>query len=123
MPPHATDGPEAPALRHPGASPWEVADIFCLYGATYRRTHPVPPAQQQVMHAIEACRTAQLGGHAEPCPTCGFERYAYNPTASFNSLQNMLVLQGMVTYPSWFTEGTLRWSWDPYPPPLQVMEL
>ena len=30
------------------------------------------------MHAIEACRTAQLGGHAEHCPTCGFERYAYN---------------------------------------------
>jgi Putative transposase/Transposase zinc-binding domain len=28
--------------------------------------------------AIEAGRTAQLGGHAEHCPTCGFERYAYN---------------------------------------------
>src|SRR5688572_14548324 len=25
-----------------------------------------------------ACRTAQLGGHAEQCPQCGFERYAYN---------------------------------------------
>jgi hypothetical protein len=30
------------------------------------------------MHDIEACRTAQLGGHAEHCLTCGFERYAYN---------------------------------------------
>ena len=30
------------------------------------------------MRDIEACRTAQLGGHAEHCPTCGFERYAYN---------------------------------------------
>ena len=78
MPPHATDCPEAPAIRHPGASPWEVADIFRLYGETYRRTHPVPPAQQQVMYAIEACRTAQLGGHAEHCPPCGFERYAYH---------------------------------------------
>jgi hypothetical protein len=65
-------------MRQPGAPPWEVADIFRLYGATYRRTHLVPPAQQQVMHAIEAGRTAQLGGHAEHCPTCGFERYAYN---------------------------------------------
>jgi predicted Zn-ribbon and HTH transcriptional regulator len=65
-------------MRHHSTSPWEVADIFRLYGETYRRTHPVPPAQQQVMHAIEACRTAQLGGHAEHCPTCGFERYAYN---------------------------------------------
>jgi Putative transposase/Transposase zinc-binding domain len=38
----------------------------------------VPPAHQKVMRDIEACRTAQLGGHAEHCPTCGFERYAYN---------------------------------------------
>jgi hypothetical protein len=76
MPPHATDCPEAPAMRQPGASPWEVAASFRLYGATYRRTHPVLPAQQQGMHAREACRPAQLGGHAEPCPTCGFERYA-----------------------------------------------
>src|SRR2546428_1309749 len=28
------------------------------------------------MHEIEACRTAQLGGHAEHCPSCGFERDA-----------------------------------------------
>src|SRR5262249_10036392 len=78
MPPHATASPAAPAMRQPGAPPWEVADIFRLYGATYRRTHLVPSTHQQVMHAIEACRTAQLGGHAERCPTCGFERYAYN---------------------------------------------
>jgi hypothetical protein len=65
-------------MRQPGAPPWEVADIFRLSGETYRRTHPVPPTHQQVMHDIEACRTAQLGGHAEHCPTCGFERYAYN---------------------------------------------
>jgi hypothetical protein len=78
MPPHATDCPDAAARRQPSPPPWEVADIFRLYGATYRRTHPVPPAHQQVMHAIEACRTAQLGGHAEHCLTCGFERYAYN---------------------------------------------
>ena len=78
MPPHATDCPDAPAQRPPSAPRWEVADIFRLYGATYRRTHPTSPAHQQVMHAIEACRTAQLGGHAEHCPTCGFERYAYN---------------------------------------------
>jgi transposase-like zinc-binding protein len=30
------------------------------------------------MEAIMACRTAQLGGHAEQCPQCGFKRYAYN---------------------------------------------
>ena len=29
-----------------------------------------------MIHAIIACRTAQLGGHAERCPQCGFARYA-----------------------------------------------
>jgi Putative transposase/Transposase zinc-binding domain len=78
MPPHATDGPGAPAMRQPSAPPWEVADIFRLSGATYRRTHPISPAQQQVRHALKVCRTAPLGGHAEHCATCGFERYAYH---------------------------------------------
>ncbi len=78
MRPHATACPGEPAVRQPSAPPWAVADIFRLYGETYRRPHPVPPVQQKVMHDIEACRTAQLGGHAEHCPTCGFERYAYN---------------------------------------------
>ena len=70
---------------HPGvgtggqsASRWEVADIFRLYGEVYRTTHPVPPSHQKVLHAMAVCRTAQLGGHAEHCPNCGFERYAYN---------------------------------------------
>ena len=65
-------------MHPPSTPPWEVAAICRLYGETSRRTQPVPPAQQQVLHAIEACRTAQLGGHTEPCPPCGFERYAYN---------------------------------------------
>jgi hypothetical protein len=30
------------------------------------------------MHAIESCRTAELGGHVERCDACGFERIAYN---------------------------------------------
>jgi hypothetical protein len=78
MPPHTNDCPGAAALRQPSPPRWEVAEIFRLYGERYRRTHPVPPAPQQVMHALEACRTAQLGGHAEPCPSWGFARYAYH---------------------------------------------
>ena len=78
MAPHAIDCPRETEGGQPSVPPWEVATIFRLYGEPYRRAHPVSPAQQQVMHAIEACRTAQLGGHAEHCPTCGFERYAYN---------------------------------------------
>jgi predicted Zn-ribbon and HTH transcriptional regulator len=64
----------------PGADrpSWEVADIFRLYGDTYRQTQAVSAAQQKVIDAIIACRTAQLGGHAERCAQCGFERYAYS---------------------------------------------
>jgi Transposase zinc-binding domain len=78
MVPHAPACPRETEVGQPSAPPWEVADIFRLYGETYRRVHPVPPSHQKVMHDIEACRTAQLGGHAEHCPACGFERYAYN---------------------------------------------
>jgi hypothetical protein len=78
MPPHATDCPAQTAGRQSSAPSWEVADMFRLYGATSRRASPVPPAHQKGMRDLEACRTAPLGGHAERCLTCGFERYAYN---------------------------------------------
>ena len=57
---------------------WEVADVFRLYGEAYRRDHALPASHLKVMHAIEACRTAALGGHLERCDECGFERPAYN---------------------------------------------
>jgi hypothetical protein len=78
IPPHATDGLGETAVRTPSAPPWEVAAIFRLSGETSRRHHAVPPVPQQVRRDIEVCRTAPLGGHAAPCPTCGFERYAYH---------------------------------------------
>jgi hypothetical protein len=78
MPPHAIACPPAIEEGQPSAPPWEVAAIFRLYGETYRRAHLVPLPHQKVMRDLEVCRTAQLGGHAEHCPTCGFERYAYN---------------------------------------------
>lgn len=67
------------AGRQKGGPPqWEVADILRLYGHAYSATHPVPPPHQKVMRDLVACRTAELGGHAEQCAQCGFERYAYN---------------------------------------------
>ena len=36
------------------------------------------PDQRRVMAAIEACRTATLGGHVEQCDGCGMVRIAYN---------------------------------------------
>jgi len=70
---HLVHAEEAPEPAH-----WEVADIVRLYGDSYRQQYPVSPAQQQVLEALVACRTAQLGGHEERCRQCGFTRYAYN---------------------------------------------
>lgn len=57
---------------------FEVADVFRLHGKTYRHNHRLPLGHLKVMHAIEVCRTAYLGGHVERCDSCGFERQAYN---------------------------------------------
>ena len=58
----------------------EVADIFRRHGAAYRDIHAghLSRAQRRVMGAIEACRTAALGGHVEQCDGCGQIRIAYN---------------------------------------------
>jgi hypothetical protein len=64
--------------RERASAGFEVADIVRHYGEAYRQAYAVPPAHQKVLDAIAACRTATLGGHAEWCPHCGFERYAYN---------------------------------------------
>ena len=58
--------------------PCEVADIFRLYGASYRQSNSLPYEKIKVMHHIELCRTAKLGGHIEQCEQCGFEQIAYN---------------------------------------------
>ena len=58
----------------------EVADIFRRHGAAYRaeQAEHMSGAQRRVMGAIEACRTAILGGHVESCERCGETRVAYN---------------------------------------------
>jgi hypothetical protein len=58
----------------------EVADIFRAHGAAFRADHAghLSLAQLKVMAAIEACRTARLGGHVEGCEDCGHSRIAYN---------------------------------------------
>jgi hypothetical protein len=58
----------------------EVADVFRRHGAAYRRAHVghIGRVEHRVMGAIEACRTAALGGHSEHCVDCGLIRQAYN---------------------------------------------
>jgi hypothetical protein len=56
----------------------ELADIFRLYADDYRRSHALPYEHLKVMHHIQICRTAVLGGHVEQCDQCAFEQIAYN---------------------------------------------
>jgi Putative transposase/Transposase zinc-binding domain len=65
----------------PGTRPaFEVADIFRNHGDAFRIAHAghLSRSQLRVMGAIEACRTAALGGHVERCADCGHQRIAYN---------------------------------------------
>ena len=56
------------------------ADILRRHGPTFRAAHAghLGLGQLKVMSAIEACRTAALGGHVEGCQECGHRRIAYN---------------------------------------------
>src|SRR6478736_10425298 len=58
----------------------EVADVFRAHGAAWRKANAghASLAQLKVMSAIEACRTAALGGHVERCETCAQTQIAYN---------------------------------------------
>ena len=66
---------EKVALKRPK---WEVADIIRLHAKQYCHDHLLPLSHLKVMHSIEICRTAYLGGHVEQCTSCGFQRHAYN---------------------------------------------
>jgi hypothetical protein len=58
----------------------EVADIFRRHGDAYRIAHGahMGRVERRIMGAIEACRTAALGGHVEACGSCAHHRIAYN---------------------------------------------
>lgn len=58
----------------------EVAAVFRRHGEAYRQAHAghLGRVERRVMGAIEACRTARLGGHVECCGDCGLVRIAYN---------------------------------------------
>ena len=58
----------------------EVADVFRRHGEAWRTANAghLSLGQLRVMSAIEACRTAALGGHVERCEDCAHTRIAYN---------------------------------------------
>jgi hypothetical protein len=58
----------------------DVADIFRAHGAAWRKANAghVSLGQSKAMSAIEACRTAALGGHVARCEDCDHMHIAYN---------------------------------------------
>ena len=58
----------------------EVADIFRAQGPAWRQAHQghISLGQLKVMSAIEACRSAALGGHVLHCQSCNHRQIAYN---------------------------------------------
>jgi hypothetical protein len=62
----------------------EVADILRQHGEAFRRAHAghLSLGQLKVMSAIEACRTAEMGGHVARCDDCA------NLAVSYNSCRN-----------------------------------
>ena len=72
---------KATAVRGVGdrsANGRELADIIRCYGPAYRRNNRLSGDQRKALNAIEDCRTAELGGHAQSCRRCGYKRYSYN---------------------------------------------
>ena len=57
---------------------FELAHIFRRHGAAYRQSRKLPLQSLRVMRAVEVCRTAVLGGHAEKCGQCDYTRISYN---------------------------------------------
>jgi len=57
-----------------------VADILRAHGAAFRRAQAgrLSLGQLKVMSAIEACRTAAIGGHVAACDDCGRLAVSYN---------------------------------------------
>jgi hypothetical protein len=58
----------------------EVADIFRSHGAAWHKANAghLSLGQLKAMAAIEACRTAELGGHVAACEDCGHTVISYN---------------------------------------------
>jgi hypothetical protein len=58
----------------------DVADVFRAQGPAFRiaQAGHLSLGQLKVMSAIEACRTAELGGHVERCEDCAHVQIAYN---------------------------------------------
>jgi hypothetical protein len=60
--------------------PCEVADVVRAFGKQFAEQygHLLDSDTWRVLHAIENCRTAILGGHVDVCDQCGHRVISYN---------------------------------------------
>jgi hypothetical protein len=60
--------------------PYEVADVVRGYGKQFVETYGklLDLVHLRVLHALENCRTAVLGGHVEECDRCRHRVISYN---------------------------------------------
>ena len=87
-----------------GRSSFEVAAIFRRYGDDYRQAHRLGPEQHKAMGDIQACRTAQLGGHVDRCSNgCGYQAISYNSCRNRHCPKCQSLNQA-----KWLEERTLR---------------
>ncbi|MGQ0651959.1 MAG: IS91 family transposase [Betaproteobacteria bacterium] len=75
---HACVAPSPAAPRQERRPRLEVAHIFRAHGEAYRHRHQLGDLERRVMHRIETCRTAVLGGHLDVCSACGHTAISYN---------------------------------------------
>lgn len=61
-----------------GRPRFDIAAIVREHRRALEDEHPLSPQQRRVLTHIEQCRTAALGGHLDVCPSCDYERPAYN---------------------------------------------
>jgi hypothetical protein len=66
--------PAADAGRHR----FDIGEIVREHRAALEAEHRLSREQRRVLTNIAQCRTAALGGHLDVCPTCAYERPAYN---------------------------------------------
>ena len=65
------------------ASKFEVADaIDKFFDEDFRKC--IPAYQQRTLSALQACRTASLGGHVDACDLCGLLQISYNSCRNRN---------------------------------------
>lgn len=61
-----------------GRCRFEVGQLIRSYGGEFFARHKAVPQVHKTFAALAACRTRQLGGHAEICPDCGDVHVSYN---------------------------------------------